>query len=236
MTNNSPAKTNNPYNSYYGNQNYYNYNYQGRQAQPIGGQARPFLTNYRYKPRSPPRNAGKSPQAANRPQPPAKNYGSLMNTQYRDYKNRNPQQSYNDYYKNGFYDNKNNYNYNARNSYNPRNGYYDPRYYSQQYSPHTQPYNNGPQYPRNSYLGSCYACQNCQQCSEQAYCQGCPKCNALPCNKKPPKEEKYLDPIDSLIEEFGKKTKGMTVDYKHVFSTGLAISCESHSQTYSLRN
>jgi hypothetical protein len=30
----------------------------------------------------------------------------------------------------------------------------------------------------------------------------------LPCSKKPAREEKYMDPIDSLVEEFGKKTKG----------------------------
>ena len=214
MNANSQAKGNYPYNSYYGNQDYYNYYYQaspGRPGQPIGGQPRPSGKNYGYKPKSPPGNAGKRPQPAARPQPATGSYGSLMNTQYQDYRNRNRQKSYNDYYKNSFYgNNKNNY-YNLGNTYNSRNGYYNPMYYDQQYSAYRQPYNNDPQYPRNSYFGSCYACQNCQQCSEQAYCQGCPKCKQLPCSKKPPKEEKYLDPIDSLVEEFGRKTKGRMV-------------------------
>lgn len=63
-------------------------------------------------------------------------------------------------------------------------------------------------YPRNSYTGSCYACPSCQDCSTKSYCQGCPSCKKLSCDEKPKKEAKYLDSIDSLIEEFGKKTKG----------------------------
>jgi hypothetical protein len=134
-----------------------------------------------------------------------------VNAQYRDYSNRYLQRNYNNYY-----NNKNNY-YNTKPGYyNTKPGYYNTRrsYYDRRYDQRNSPYrqtNSGPQYPRNSYLGSCYACQNCQQCSEQAYCQGCPKCKELPCNKKPPKEERYMDPIDSLVEEFGKKTKGMIV-------------------------
>ena len=198
MNDNSPGKTNYPYYGYYGNQNYYNYyNQPGKRlpAQTMGRQARPSSRNYYgYKPKSPPRNPVKRPRPAARPYPPRSNYGSLVNAQYRDYSKKYPQRNYNDYYNN-------------RNYYNTRNNYYDSRYYNQRYSPYGQT-NRPSQYPRNSYLGSCYACQNCQQCSEQAYCQGCPKCNVLPCSKKPAREEKYMDPIDSLVEEFGKKTKG----------------------------
>ena len=208
INDNGPRKTNYPYYGYYGNQDYYNYynpSSQRRPAQTMRSQARPFSTNYYgYKPRSSPRNPAKRPRPAARPHLPRNNYGSLVNAQYRDYSNRYPQRNYNDFYNNrNYYNPRNNYYYDAR------NGYYDTRYHDQRYSPYRQSYRPY-QYPRNSYLGSCYACQNCQQCSEQAYCQGCPKCKELPCNKRPAKEERYLDPIDSLVEEFGKKTKGMT--------------------------
>ncbi|XP_028394461.1 uncharacterized protein LOC114518651 [Dendronephthya gigantea] len=203
MNDNYLGKTNYPYYGTYGNQGYYNYYNQPIQKHPFqrgGGQdrsfqsmsrQRPAQTNYGYKPWLSARKPVKRPAA--RPYPPKNRF---QYSQYRD-SNRNPQRNYNNYYNN------------LNGNYNTRNNYYDTRYYNQVNSPSGQS-NTGLQYPRNSYLGSCYACQNCQECSERAYCQGCPKCKQLSCSKKPPKEEKYLDPIDSLVEEFGKKTKGMT--------------------------
>lgn len=191
MNNQSPGKTNYPYNGYYGNQNYNNYLYNPvNHGQPGGGKDRSPIS-YGFNLRSAPRNAVESPQPLQRQQPPRNNYGSIVDAQYRDYSSTGlPTYDY----------------YNNKNHFNTRNNY-DSRYNHQRYLPYRKAY-SGSQFPRNSYLGSCYACQNCQQCSEQAYCQGCPKCKQLPCDKKPPKEEQYMDPIDSLVEEFGKKTKG----------------------------
>ena len=206
MNDNYLGKTNYQYYGTYGNQGYYNYYNQPNQKNPQAGerQDRPFQSIARQRPTQ--TNYGSKPwlsasdpvkRPATRPYPPRESYGNPMSNQYQD-GDRNPQRNYNDY---NYYNTPNGY-------YDTRNNHYDTKYFNQENSPSSQT-NRGFQYPRNSYLGSCYACQNCQQCSEQAYCQGCPKCKQLPCGKKPPKEEKFMDPIDSLVEEFGKKTKGM---------------------------
>ena len=196
------ANYNSDYNYYNNNDNqgYYNYyNSQSRKRRPAysGG-------NYRYnnnpgsRPRQPPPHSRLPPPLPPPPPPPPPTrnvnaFSDWLDSNYQD-SAINPYQS-----SAGI----RSYQYSPPNLDNNYDYNYGQNYYSS--SPSTQ---SSPQYPRNSFTGSCYACQNCQQCSDKSYCQGCKKCKTLTCKKKPPVEEKYLDPIDTLVEEFGRKTKG----------------------------
>ena len=204
-----PRRMNNYYNSGNGNQGYYNYYNNYYNTQTAGSQPNNFVGYYGYNgsPRSPSdlQFPSKLPSPSSLPSPPASSRNLNSNPYLLGPSGRYRNSAYY-FYKTfgtgGYQDSPRNFNNQHRTG---NTGYYDQNYRSSY--PSTYYYSND-QFPHNSYTGSCYACQNCQQCTMQAYCQGCSKCQTLPCNKKRPKKVKYMDPIDTLVEEFGRKTHG----------------------------